>query len=167
MSQEWMMWTCFRASDVRAEGPGPCGAIWGSEFDNYAEQCGHGHIPFAAVKECVLACVCVTHIAYVCRSSSIFIEIPRNLVGEQQPIKITAICMHKPEPIYPGSLLKVQGFNMQCVWARLWVSIDYARQRGDSQTKLHKTSHCTQTPESRNPKPLFIYPGRRINWVLN
>ena len=95
MSQEWMMWTCFRASDVRAEGPGPQRAIWGFVFDNYTERCGHRHIPFAAVKECVFVRVSVvsSHV-YVCLSSSVFIEIPYNLVGKQQPIKITAFCMH-------------------------------------------------------------------------
>lgn len=77
MSQEWVMGMCFCATHVGAEGLGPQRAIWGSEFDNYTEHCGHRHILYAAVKECVCVCVfvratriCVSLVVYFHRNPS-------------------------------------------------------------------------------------------------
>lgn len=106
---------------------------------------------------CVCVCVSVllfiAHVLYVCLLSSVFIEIPHYLAGKQQPIKITAICMPKLQPIYPGSLLKVQGFNMQRVWARRWVRLSCAQHRGD---KAKETSRCRLAWRTINSTPTLL-----------
>lgn len=78
--------------------------------------------------------------------SSVFIEIPHYLAGKQQPIKISAICMPELQPIYPRSLLKVQGFNMQCV-SGLAVSENYMRTASEGRNK-RKLASVLRHPSS-------------------
>lgn len=154
------MWTCLRSTDVRGRGPGATESHLGLRiWQLHGSLWPQAHSPCCCQRMRVF--VRVSHMC-VFLSMSISITIPHNLVGKQQPIKITAICMHKPRPIYPGSLVKVQGFIMQCVWARLWVSIMHGVW-GMESNKATTTSHCTQPPENFNLKPLISYSGSRIN----
>lgn len=148
MSQEWMTWTWFLLAVMwkhRARGRGGPSGAPNSTITQRTVATGTFPLLLSNnVCVCVCLCFCSSHM-YVCLLSSVFIEIPHYLAGKQQPIKSTAICMPKPQPIYPGSLLKVRAFNMQCVWVWQWVSISCAQRQADK-----ATVHRLQSPAIPN-----------------
>lgn len=142
------------------ESPGP-GAIWGSAFDYYTKILW----PRAHSRCCCLRIYVSSQKksdVNVCLLLCVFIGILSNLAGKQQPIKTTAMCRHKPEPIYPGRLPKRMSVYMHSVQTWLWVRILCTCSAVvESNKPPWSGSHGSQAPEIFKPKQLIIFFSRR------
>lgn len=170
-----------RAFWQRSDSQGPrgrAGAIWGPKLGNYTAHSGHRHVPCAAAKECARerACTCVW-VCFFFYSFFVMCLYVRALAsarhartarvapvvcfhrnpslscrgGKQRPIKIPAICVPKPQPIYPprkkkkNPPLKARGLDARLV-SGLAVSEHFTHTQG-LRSNATETCHNTQTTQ--------------------
>lgn len=167
-----------------SQGPrGQAGAIWGPKLGNYTARGGHRHVPCAAAKECARAraCTCMwVCVFFVFFLSWVYVgalasarHAPTARVapvvcfhrtpslsgggggGKQRPIKIPAICVPKPQPIYPppqNKTKKKSASESARAWMRgvlqawQWVSEHFIHTQG-LRSKATETCHNTQTTQ--------------------
>lgn len=144
----------LRATDVKAESPGPRKAVWDPTFDSYSRCPGNRPRPSAAPQRMR----CVVRGSRRLFSQKLFMmrrgETKQNKQKKDNQLKQQQVGKHKQTPIYPGSLLKVLGMRR--------AEAGFAR-RG-KETRMQRNQ--PQTPECCSPKRLISYSRGRNKFSL-